>query len=86
MTDLQAELQAAADEMVATPAETGLQVAVHRYGQVIADVTAGVANPRTGEHVTPGTLFTPSRPRYAMSPASATAPMCSPPTFPRWAP
>jgi CubicO group peptidase (beta-lactamase class C family) len=57
MTDLQAELQAAADEMVATPAETGLQVAVHRYGQVIADVTAGVANPRTGEHVTPGTLF-----------------------------
>jgi len=57
MTDLQAELQAAADEMVATPAETGLQVAVHRYGRVIADVAAGVANPRTGEHVTPGTLF-----------------------------
>ena len=57
MTDLQAELQAAAEEMVATPAEIGLQVAVHRYGQVIADVTAGVANPWTGAHVTPGTLF-----------------------------
>jgi CubicO group peptidase (beta-lactamase class C family) len=57
MADLQAELQAAAEEMVATPAETGLQVAVHRCGQVIADVTAGVANPWTGAHVTPGTLF-----------------------------
>jgi CubicO group peptidase (beta-lactamase class C family) len=57
VTDLQAELQAAADEMVATSAETGLQVAVHRYGQVIADVAAGVANPWTGAPVTPGTLF-----------------------------
>jgi CubicO group peptidase (beta-lactamase class C family) len=57
MADLQAELQAAADEMVATSAETGLQVAVHRYGQVIADVTAGVADLRTGARVTPGTLF-----------------------------
>ena len=28
MTDLQAEIQAAADEMVASAAETGLQVAV----------------------------------------------------------
>jgi hypothetical protein len=53
MTDLQAEIRAAADEMVATPAETGLQVAVHRYGQVVADVTAGVANPRTGEDQVP---------------------------------
>ncbi|HME66676.1 MAG TPA: serine hydrolase domain-containing protein, partial [Streptosporangiaceae bacterium] len=57
MADLQAELQAAADEIVATPAETGLQVAVHRYGQVIADVTAGVADLWTGARVTPGTLF-----------------------------
>jgi CubicO group peptidase (beta-lactamase class C family) len=57
MADLQAELQAVADEMAATPAETGLQVAVHRYGQVIADVTAGVADPRSGAQVTPGTLF-----------------------------
>jgi CubicO group peptidase (beta-lactamase class C family) len=57
MADLQAELQAVAEEMVATPAETGLQVAVHRYGRVIADVTAGVADPRSGAQVTPGTLF-----------------------------
>jgi CubicO group peptidase (beta-lactamase class C family) len=46
-----------AEEMVSTPAETGLQVAVHRYGQVIADVTAGAADTRTGSPVTPGTLF-----------------------------
>ncbi len=63
MADLQTELQAVAEEMVATEAETGLQVAVHRYGQVIADVTVGVGDPRTGAQVTPGTLF------YAVSTA-----------------
>ena len=67
MTDLQAEIQAAADEMVASGAETGLQVAVHRRGQVAADVTAGVADPRTGAQVRPGTLF------YAVSTAKGVA-------------
>ena len=67
MTDLQAEIQAAADEMVASAAETGLQVAVCRRGQVAADVTAGVADPRTGARVRPGTLF------YAVSTAKGVA-------------
>ena len=38
MADLQAEVQAAADQMVAAGTETGLQIAVHRYGRVVADV------------------------------------------------
>jgi hypothetical protein len=37
MADLQAEVQAAADEMVAAGTETGLQVAVHRHGLVVAE-------------------------------------------------
>jgi hypothetical protein len=53
MTDLQAELQAAADEMVASDAETGLQIAVRQRGYVVADVVSGVADPRTGAEVRP---------------------------------
>jgi CubicO group peptidase (beta-lactamase class C family) len=67
VADLQAEIQAAADEMVAAGAETGLQVAVRRHGRVVADVTAGVADPRTGASVRPGTLF------YAVSAAKGVA-------------
>ena len=44
MADLQAEVQVAADEMVAAGTETGLQIAVHRYGRVVADVVSGVAD------------------------------------------
>ena len=47
MADLQAEVQAAADEMVAAGTETGLQIAVHRYGRVVADVVSGVADAGT---------------------------------------
>jgi len=36
MADLQAEVQAAADDLVAGGSETGLQIAVHRYGRVVA--------------------------------------------------
>ena len=67
MADLQAEIQAAADEMVASGAETGLQIAVHQHGHVIADVVSGVADPRTGAEVSPGTLF------YAASTAKGVA-------------
>jgi CubicO group peptidase (beta-lactamase class C family) len=57
MADLQARLQQAADEMVAAGTETGLQVAVRRHGRVVADVTAGLADPETGAPVDAGTLF-----------------------------
>jgi CubicO group peptidase (beta-lactamase class C family) len=57
MADLQDRLQEAADEMVAAGAETGLQIAVRRHGRVVADVTAGLADPETGVPVDAGTLF-----------------------------
>ena len=67
MADLQAEIQTAADEMVAAGTETGLQVAVHRHGRVVADVVSGTEDPGTGKPVTPGTLF------YAASAAKGVA-------------
>ena len=67
MADLQTAIQAAADEMVAAVTETGLQIAVHQHGRVIADVVSGVADPRTGTLVSPGTLF------YAVSAAKGVA-------------
>ena len=67
MADLQAEVQAAADEMVASGPETGLQIAVRQHGHVVADVVSGVADPRTGAGVRPGTLF------YAASAAKGVA-------------
>jgi CubicO group peptidase (beta-lactamase class C family) len=57
MADLQERLQEAADDMVAAGTETGLQIAVRRHGRVIADVTAGLADPETGAPVDAGTLF-----------------------------
>ena len=67
MADLQAEVQAAADEMVAVGTETGLQVAVHRHGLVVADVVSGVADAGTAAPVSQGTLF------YAASSAKGVA-------------
>ena len=67
MADVQADLQVAADEMVASGAETGLQIAVRQHGHVVADVVSGVADPRTGAEVRPGTLF------YAASAAKGVA-------------
>ena len=57
MADIQAEIQAVAEEMVASGADTGLQIAVRRHGRVVADVVSGVADPETGAGVRPGTLF-----------------------------
>ena len=65
--EVQAEVQAAADEMVAAGTETGLQIAVHRYGRVVADVVSGVADAGTAAPVSPGTLF------YAASTAKGVA-------------
>ena len=56
MADLQAEIQAAADEMVASGAETGLQIAVRQHGHVVADVW-----PEFGSHGRPRHK---SRPRH----------------------
>ena len=67
MADLQAEIQAAAGEMVAAGPEPGLQIAVHRHGRVVADVVSGIEDPGTGTPVTRGTLF------YAASTAKGVA-------------
>lgn len=55
--DPQREVQDAIDELVASGAETGLQVAVLHDGVVVVDAVAGLADARTAEPVTPGTLF-----------------------------
>jgi CubicO group peptidase (beta-lactamase class C family) len=57
VTDVQAAVQAALDEMVDSGTETGLQVAVISHGRVVADAASGVADSRTGAAVLPGTLF-----------------------------
>ena len=61
------EIEAAADELIASGAETGLQVAVIKDGHLVADVARGVADPRTGAAVSGGTLF------YAASTAKGVA-------------
>lgn len=45
------------DERVETGAETGLQVAVHHRGALVADAVAGLADGRSGRRVTSRTLF-----------------------------
>ena len=54
---LQQQVQDAIDEMVASGGEVALQVAVVHEGRVLVDAVAGVADPRTGQPVTSGTLF-----------------------------
>jgi len=55
--DLQRQVQEAIDELVASGAERGLQVAVYRHGEQVVDAVAGVADPATGRPVTPDTPF-----------------------------
>ncbi|WP_101789611.1 serine hydrolase domain-containing protein [Nonomuraea indica] len=57
MSDLQKQVQAAADELVESGQERGLQVAVYRGGEQVVDVVAGVADPETGRPVTSDTPF-----------------------------
>ncbi|WP_326654411.1 MULTISPECIES: serine hydrolase domain-containing protein [unclassified Streptomyces] len=57
MTDTQKRVQEAIDRMVDSGAERGVQVAVHRHGELLVDAVAGVADPETGRPVTPGTVF-----------------------------
>ncbi|MFC5815067.1 serine hydrolase domain-containing protein [Nonomuraea harbinensis] len=58
---MQKIVQDIADELVASGAERGLQVAVYRRGELLADVVAGVADAATGRP------FTSSTPVYATS-------------------
>ena len=55
--DLQRQVQATIDELVGSGAETGLQVAVLHEGEVVVDAVAGLADSRTAQPVTGGTLF-----------------------------
>ncbi|MGW3349884.1 serine hydrolase domain-containing protein [Nonomuraea rubra] len=57
MSDLQKQVQEAADRLVESGDERGLQVAVYQDGVQIVDVVAGVADPETGRPVTAGTPF-----------------------------
>ncbi|NJP89354.1 beta-lactamase family protein [Nonomuraea sp. FMUSA5-5] len=57
MTALRRRLQDTADALVRSGAERGLQIAVYRHGEQVADVVAGLADPATGRPVTPDTPF-----------------------------
>jgi CubicO group peptidase (beta-lactamase class C family) len=52
MSDIQERVQRHLDELVGTGAETGVQVAVYRNGELIVDAVAGTADPATGRPVT----------------------------------
>ena len=55
MNDLQQLVQKAIDGLVESGAERGLQVAVYRHGEQVAEAVAGVADPETGRRVAPDT-------------------------------
>ena len=57
MSELQQQVQKVVDELVASGAERGVQVAVYQDGEQVVDVVAGVADPATGRPVDPGTVF-----------------------------
>ncbi|WP_440098070.1 serine hydrolase domain-containing protein [Streptosporangium sp. H16] len=54
---MQKRVQEAADKLVESGAERGLQVAAYRHGEQVVDVVAGVADPATGRLVTPDMPF-----------------------------
>src|ERR671912_444550 len=57
MADIQNQVQEAIDGLVESEVERGLQVAVYRNGEQVADAVAGIADPETGRPVTPDTPF-----------------------------
>jgi CubicO group peptidase (beta-lactamase class C family) len=57
MSDIRHQVQQVIDELVASDAERGIQVAVYRHGDRVVDAVAGVADPATGRPVTTGTVF-----------------------------
>jgi CubicO group peptidase (beta-lactamase class C family) len=57
MRELQQQVQDVLDELVASGAERGVQVAVYHRGEQVVDAVAGVADPATGRPVDAGTVF-----------------------------
>ncbi len=57
MSDLQKRVQEAIDQLVEPGAERGVQVAVYRYGELLVDAVAGIADLETGRLVTSNTPF-----------------------------
>jgi CubicO group peptidase (beta-lactamase class C family) len=57
MPDLNTQVQAVLDDLVARGVERGLQVAVYLDGQLVVDAWAGVADAETGRPVDGETLF-----------------------------
>ncbi|MGW5673605.1 serine hydrolase domain-containing protein [Streptomyces sp. NPDC003860] len=57
VSDIQQQVQQTVDRLVATDAERGVQVSVYHRGDLVVDVTSGVADPATGRQVTPATVF-----------------------------
>lgn len=57
MNDIQKQVQTAIDDLVESGAERGLQVAVYRHGEPVADAVAGVADPEGERKVTSETPF-----------------------------
>ncbi|MEU8272134.1 serine hydrolase domain-containing protein [Sphaerisporangium sp. NPDC049002] len=55
MSDVQKQVQVAIDQLVESGAETGVQVAVYREGELVVDAVAGTADPATGRPFTSGT-------------------------------
>src|SRR5579871_3955001 len=58
MSEIQARVQAALDDLVASGVEAGLQVAAYLGEELIVDAWAGVADSSTGRLVDGDTLFT----------------------------
>ena len=56
-TDVQEQVQEAIDRLVESGAERGMQVAVYRHGELVADAVAGIADPSSGRPVAPDTPF-----------------------------
>ena len=56
MSDIQEVVARIAEELVASGAERGLQVAAYVDQQAVVDVVAGVTDPASGRPVEPGTL------------------------------
>jgi CubicO group peptidase (beta-lactamase class C family) len=56
-TDLRARVQRRADALVAAGKEIGVQVAAYLDGQLIVSAVSGMADPATGNPVTPDTPF-----------------------------
>jgi CubicO group peptidase (beta-lactamase class C family) len=57
VSELQDQVQQAIDEVVASGAERGVQVAVYRDGEQVVDAVAGVADPASGRPVDAGSVF-----------------------------